>query len=220
MGGTRSRKLGGRKDSLEGYKQPLNLYDVRQCFAENPTRCVSHDAAKDVLRAHEHPVRGWIKLPKERLRCVNDQLIPWWRSLRDHLSDILPSEVVDRFADYLSGFMLVLENETLRSTTLRGSNKKSNGDWRQLKKLLSQLRDSTDDLPLIMPVSVAPPQQESLKTKLIGAMSKELADLDYSHKIIADRFLPPVWDAIGENILTSSFLRSERRSRKRTVHSK
>jgi len=118
----------------------------------------------------------------------------------------------------LSGYLLVLENETPRSSaTWEDRNKKNNDDWRQRQKLLRKLSGGLADAASMLLPSATPPQQEALKTKLIRVMSQELVALDYSRKIIADRFLPFVWDAIGEGILGRSYLRAERRSRQRTA---
>jgi hypothetical protein len=152
---------------------------------------------------------------------VADQFTPWWQSLRNHLSVNLPAEVVDRFTDYLSGYCLVLENETpRRSATWEDRSKKVDDNWRQLKKLLRKLNGGVGDVESMLPASATPPQQEGLKTKLIRVMSEDLVALGYSRKIVADKFLPVVWDAVCDRILGRSFLRIERRSRQRTTHRK
>lgn len=148
---------------------------------------------------------------------VADQFTPWWQSLRHYLSPIVPEEVVDRFADYLCGYLLVLENETpLSSATWEDRSKKTNDNGRQLKKLLRKLNGGTGDVKSILPASATPPQQEGLKTKLIRLMTEDLVALGYSRDIIAHRFLPFVWNAVGDRTLGRSFLRTERRSRHRT----
>ena len=148
---------------------------------------------------------------------VADQFTPWWQSLQNHLSVILPEEVVDRFTHYLSGYLLVLENETPRSSaTWEDRNKKTNDTWRQLKRFLPKLNGGPGDLESMLPASATPPQQEGLKTKLIRVMSEDLVALGYSRDIIAYTFLPFVWDAVDDKILARSFLRTERRSRHRT----
>ena len=158
---------------------------------------------------------------RARQALLDEQFTPWWQGLQNHLNGFLPEEVVDRFADYLSGFLLVVENETPRnSAKWEDRSKKSNSDWRQLKELLRNLNGKPGDAASMLPASATPPQQEALKTKLIRVMSEELVALDYSRKIIADRFLPFVWHAVGDRILGSSFLRTERRSRQRTDHRK
>jgi hypothetical protein len=152
---------------------------------------------------------------------ADDQFTPWWQSLRDYLGNLVPSEVCDRFADYLGGFLLVQENETPRTYTERknGGGKTLSGR-RQLKKVLLILNGEPGDLKAMLPASTNPPHEESLKTKLICLMSNELAAAGYSRKIIAERFLPPTWNAIGETIRDSSFLRAERRSRQRIRQTK
>jgi hypothetical protein len=152
---------------------------------------------------------------------VDEQFTPWWQGLRNHLNSFLPEEVVDRFADYLSGFILVVENETPRSSAKwKDRRKKSNSDWRQLKDLLRKLNGKPGDAASMLPASATPPQQEASKTKLIRVMFEELVALGYSRKIIADKFLPLVWQAVGDRIRSRSFLRTERRSRQRTDHRK
>ena len=157
---------------------------------------------------------------------VNDQSAAWWQSLRGHLLSCVPREVADRFADYLTGFLLVQENETPRTTTVWNRNKNkqeakvTNTDWRHLKNLLKKLAEGPCDLASALPASTNPPHQESLKTRLIALMFQELAALDYTQKSIAKKYLHPVWDAIGEGIRDSSFLRTERRSRHRTRQTK
>jgi hypothetical protein len=158
---------------------------------------------------------------RARQALLDEQFTPWWQGLQNHLNSFLPEEVVDRFADYLSGFLLVVENETPRnSAKWEDRSKKSNSDWRQLKELLRNLNGKPGDAASMLPASATPPRQEALKTKLIRVMSEELVALDYSRKIIADRFLPFVWHAVGDRILGRSFLRTERRSRHRTTHRK
>jgi|SRR5215471_9226885 len=127
---------------------------------------------------------------------VNDQSTAWSESLRKRLNRFLPHKVVDRFADYLTGFLLVQENETPRSSA------------RKLKKLLRKLNGRPVNPASILPASLSPPHQESLKTRLIALMSEELVALGYTRKKIAHRFLPPLWDAVGEGIRDSSFLRT------------
>jgi hypothetical protein len=157
---------------------------------------------------------------------VADQFTPWWQSLRDHLLSCVPREVADRFADYLTGFLLVQENETPRTTTVwkRNKNKQeakvTNADWRQMKNLLKKLAEGPCDLASALPASTNPPHRESLKTRLIALMYQELVAIGYSRKKIAERYLRPVWNAIGEGIRDSSLLRTERRSRHRTRQTK
>jgi len=152
---------------------------------------------------------------------VDDQLTPWWQSLRNHLAEFLPNKIVDRFADYLAGFVLVLENETPRSSVSeRNGNKNSINERRELKKLLRTLNGGAAVSNSMLPPCANPPHREALKTSLMRILSDELFALDYKRKEIALTFLPQIWDAIGERILPSSFLRSERRSRQRTSHRK
>ncbi len=156
----------------------------------------------------------------------NDQFTPWWQSLRNYICTCVPREVADRFADYLAGFLLVQENETPRSTAHwkkeKGKEQEevTNTDWRQVKKLLKKLAGGSSVRSSMLPATANPPQQESLKTRLIVLMFQELVALDYSRKLIADKYLPMVWNAIGEGIRDSSLLRVERRSRQRTRRSK
>ncbi len=178
---------------------------------------------KELRESAEKGIRQRIGALAQRAgqALVDEQFTPWWQGLRNHLNSFLPEEVVDRFADYLSGFLLVVENETPRnSAKWEDRSKKSNSDWRQLKELLRNLNGKPGDAASMLPASATPPQQEALKTKLIRVMSDELVALDYSRKIIADKFLPFVWHAFGDRILGSSFLRTERRSRQRTDHRK
>src|SRR5258708_21913490 len=147
---------------------------------------------------------------------VNDQFTLWWQSLRNHLSVIIPEDVVDRFTDYLSGYLLVMENETPRSSATRENRKKKVNNGRQLKKLLRKLNEGPGDLDSMLPPSATPPHQEALKTKLIRVMSEELVALGYTRDIVAYRYLPFVWKAVSHRILDRSFHRIERRSRHRT----
>lgn len=115
----------------------------------------------------------------------NDQFTPWWQSLRNYICGCVPREVADRFADYLTGFLLVQENETPRSTANwkrdKGNDQEevTNTDWRQLKRLLKKLAAGSRKLDSMLAASINPPHQESLKTKLIALMFKELAALGY-----------------------------------------
>jgi len=182
----------------------------------------------DIERAVRQLAEKYIRMRLHNLSreaaasLVRDQFTPWWQSLRDHLLSCVPREVADRFADYLTGFLLVQENETPRTTTVWNRNKNkqeakvTNTDWRHLKNLLKKLAEGPCDLASVLPASPNPPHQESLKTRLIALMFQELAALDYTQKSIAKKYLHPVWDAIGEGIRDSSLLRTERRSRHRT----
>ena len=152
---------------------------------------------------------------------ANDQFTPSWQSLRNHLAGFLPAKVIDRFADYLAGFVLVLENETPRSSVSeRNGNKNSINGRRELKKFLRSLNGGAAVSNSMLPPCANPPHREALKTSLMRIMSDELFALDYKRKEIALTFLPQIWDGMGERIFPSSFLRSERRSRQRTSHRK
>jgi hypothetical protein len=266
-----------REQNINERKNPLDIYDVREWFAADPSACVSNPSAQRILRAYEQEYRQWIKFPgkseersirlafakvtpiyveelckgagkrardaalmkasrnvekhvRTRMQAllsgpaqalVSDQTTPWWESLRNHFNDVLPNEVVNRIADYLTGFLLVEENETPRSsTTWEDRGKTSSKDWRRLKKFLPMLNGGSGDLGSMLPASTCPPHQEALKTKLTSLMSQELFELIGSRKEIARNFLPKIWDAIGQRILDRSFLRTERRSRQRTGQSK
>jgi hypothetical protein len=161
----------------------------------------------------EMQIRAWPAAQE----LVTDQFTAWWQSLRNHLSDFLPTEIVDRFADYLAGFLLLQENETPRSSaTWEDKSKTTNNEFRQFKRLLPKLNGRPGRLQSMLPASTNPPHQESLKTSLIRIMTDELVKVGYSRKLIAEKYLPETWDAIGETIRDSSFLRTERRSRQRT----
>ena len=194
--------------------------DQRAVRSQNPKRASIEKTVRESAEKHIREIVADIAHGAGKV-LIADQFRPWWQSLRNHLNDVLPREAVDRFADYLSGYLVVQENETPRSSaTWENKNKKNNNDWRQLKKLLRKLNRGPANAASMLLPSATPPQQEALKTKLIRIMSEELVALDYSRKIIADKFLPFAWDAVGEGILGRSFLRGERRSRHRAARRK
>jgi hypothetical protein len=195
---------------------------VEQRFAHGGKRARAA-ALKKVLKKVEKGVQTTIQArasgPAQAL--VSDQVTPWSESLRNHLKEVLPQEVVERFADYLTGFLLIQENETpRRSATWEDRSRTSNAGWRELKKFLPVLNGGPGDLGSMLPASTCRPHEEALKTKLTRLMSQELFELIDSRKEIARNFLPKIWDAIGEGILDRSFLRTERRSRRRTAQRK
>ena len=142
---------------------------------------------------------------------LDDQSAPWWQGLRNYLDSFLPGEVVDRFANYLSGFVMVVENGTPRGAS---------GKWRQVKSLLHKLNAGARSSICMSSLSPNPPHIEALITTLTRTVSAELFALGFARKEIARTFLPQIWAAVGHRISPASVLRTERRSRQRTTHRK
>jgi hypothetical protein len=164
---------------------------------------------KEVRKIAEKGIRKELGAIAQRAgqALVDDQFTPWWQCLRNYLDSFLPEEVVDRFADYLSGFVMAVENETPRG---------AKGEWRKVKSLLHKLNDGLDNSICMSSLSPNPPQKEALMTTLTRTMSAELFALGLDRKEVARTFLPQIWAAVGQRILPASVLRTERRSRQRT----
>ena len=102
-------------------------------------------------------------------------------------------ELASRFADFLVGYLLVIENETVGR------------DFRPLRKILGR-----------SPVGANPQRRESLKSVLTGAMADGLLR-HYTRKVACEVVIPKIWEAIGIATEGASLVRTERRVRNRRV---
>jgi hypothetical protein len=136
-------------------------------------------------------------------RQIEGQQLPFWYDLRQQLLLLhLPHRLENRFADLLTGYLLVLELQPERHGKL----------WRAFKR--SRALKDADIIPS-MTITTAPPHQEYLRTRILVLMSKDLARRGWSEKrAIYDRFTIPAWKLIGIEIENDeSLLRQVRRSR-------
>src|SRR5258705_12405070 len=86
----------------------MDAFDVRYRFASNPLECVGGKGAARILREQEFPYRPW------RLAIPSDDKTAFWDDLSQYLREKLSvsERLAHRFADFLVGYLLVIENET------------------------------------------------------------------------------------------------------------
>ena len=168
----------------------LEVFDLREWFARDPLACVADCGAKNLLRAQEFPYRHWRpsrSKPSEKR---------FWDDLAEHLgtTDMLgDSDLASRFADYLVGYLLVAENQTVGR------------DFRPLRKILGR-----------SPIGANPQRRGSLKSVLIGATADSLLR-HYTRKVACEVVIPKIWKAIDIATEGASLVRTERRARNRRV---
>jgi hypothetical protein len=133
---------------------------------------------------------------------VERQQIPYWNDLREQLLHIhLPPRLENRFADLLTGYLLVLELQPEQHGKL----------WRAFKR--SRKLKEVGVTPS-MTITAMPPHREHLQTRLLVLMMEDLARRGWSEKrAIYLRFIIPAWELIGIKIRDDeSLLRQVRRS--------
>lgn len=138
-------------------------------------------------------------------RLIERQQIPFWADLRQQLLHLhLPSRLENRFADLLTGYLLVLELQTEQ----RGKS------WRAFKRS-STLKEA--GITPSMTITATPSHQEHLQTRILVLMAEDLAKRGWSQKRdIYLRFVIPAWQLIGIKIENDeSLLRYVRRSRRK-----
>lgn len=149
---------------------------------------------------------------------VDNQQIPFWDDLRRQLEKLkLPNGLDARFADYLTGYLLV---RSLQQT--RGKSKDLDGipqedTWRELKRS-SRLR--AIGLAPALAISPSPPHAMALKTRIIGLMQDDLVKRGWSRKRSIDLYVIPVLGVLGIGADSESILRQARPSRLRKTRSK
>jgi hypothetical protein len=229
-------------------------YDVWHWFARDPQACVADAGAQRVLRGLKHPSRPWFQFPtlqdiiragtpeeRKRLEKERDDLIkrqrePWWQHLRTELLPVgVPVSLADRFADHLSGYVVVRDREQAkfeeqpvrvvstkrgyelispsgRSRQFPGEQKKGRvlPEWRRAKRLVKELA--------FPPIPTAtPPGKQSLKTTLTSLMIREMQRHGASLAEAAET-VNSVWALIGEagdEFDPGSVARADRRARQR-----
>jgi hypothetical protein len=122
----------------------LDEYDVRYWFAENPEECAQEPKAQAILRQCQHEFRPWFRYPsseeisriqnpteKREAQRAREKIrreiaarhdLSWWADLRKEIQkQDVPDSLVDKFADYLAGYVLVWEDEEVRSRRAGGT---------------------------------------------------------------------------------------------------
>lgn len=179
------------------------LYDVLYWFSHDPGRCVDNPRARTVLRRYVSPFPQWIKPASAAGKKT--QYGPWWEALRDAIGDLalgIPETVRDRYADYLTGFILVCEEQQERDTSA----------WRAFVR-----SETLKEIGIVAAgsCSATPARKEHLKTVLCKLMTDDAVIECHKSYLVPGRILTPVWALVGEQIKPESLAREIRRSRAR-----
>ena len=146
----------------------------------------------------------------------------FWESLSGYMDELVGSmELGARFADFLVGFLLVIENETpgrnYRNSEIRLRKKrrrrpvspeKQDRELHRLKRIVGA------------PATGRPQRRESLKVILSRAIVADLKKAGLSRKFVCEERLAQIWAAIDVKIEPASILRMERRSRQKALRLK
>ncbi len=179
-------------------KAQFDAFDVRERFAADPLGCIRNLAAKRILREQDFGWRPWARLPLADRRAGTVVVAParweekFWESLRGYLQELLDVRLASRFADFLVGYLLVVENET------------GGRELRPLRHIIGS------------PPSGRPQHAESLKQVLSRTMVDDLVASGFTRTSACEEVLPKIWETIEVKMKPASILRMERRSRKRT----
>jgi hypothetical protein len=170
----------------------LDVFDLREWFAQDPLGCVADCAAQNLLRAQEFPYRHW-RPPRSKWSRKS-----FWEDLADYLrSTETLGDLASRFADFLVGYLLVVENQTPG----RAKGPRSHDPFRPLRKILGAPRARAN-----------PQRRESLKSVITRAMADDLCG-DYGRKNACEIVIPKAWKAVGVASDGVSLRRTERRAR-------
>jgi hypothetical protein len=146
--------------------------------------------------------------------AADRQYVPWWVDIQKTIARLIPggstdplaNRLADRFADYMAGYILVLEGEQVRRDP--ENPRRVTPHWRRARKALKELV-GTFDLP-----TTRPPKRESLKAALTRLMFKDLRAEGFRQEDSND-VVALVWRRLGETYDQSSIARIARRSRAR-----
>ena len=199
-------------------KIQLDAFDVRHRFAENPLLCLAAPNARLVLRSLEFPYRHWHKVPSDAQTGSQ-----FWDDLSQHLLEKFgEKKIAHRFADFLVGFLLVTENETPgRSSQDRNTSRKLLRRTVEVESAAKRERELHRVNRIVgAPATSRPQRRESLQLLLTRAMADDLTKVWKKRKIVCEDLIPQIWSAIGITVKPSSILRTERRSRHRTIGTK
>jgi len=186
---TKGVKAGRKKRKRAPKQYQVDAFDVRHRFAANPLQCVATPSARLILRDLEFPYRHWHKTQADAQGGAR-----FWDDLSQYLEKEFRSKnLARRFADLLVGYLLVTENET------------SGRALRPLRPLIGSAPTSR------------PQRRESLQLLLTRAMADDLTRVWKKRKVACEFLIPQIWSAIGITVKPSSILRTERRSRRRTM---
>jgi hypothetical protein len=228
----RAVKRSKRKARLVKIKKTTNVidgvldeFDVRHWFARDPLCCVENPEARRILRSQDFGWRPWVGTEYNNRQLFTEWITParwqegFWSSLSDSLEELVGSGLGNRFADFLVGFLLVINNET-------PGRKYEDREGRISHKLIphdpkaAAKRDR--DLHLLKrmagsPAISRPQRKESLQLVLSKAMVDDLARPPVSRKFVCEERLPQIWAMIGKEIDSASILRMERRYRNKNL---
>ena len=215
------------KKATNAIDSDLDEFDVRHWFALDPLHCVDNSAARRILRSQDFGWRPWVGTEHDNRRLLTEIIAPvrwqegYWNSLSGFLEELVGSDLGSRFADFLVGFLLVVNNETpgrnyqdTESRITREQNPhdheaaaKRDRDLHRLKRIVGS------------PATSRPQRKESLELVLCNAMVVDLVRFGLSRKIACELRLPQIWATIGIKIDSASILRMERRSRNKNRES-
>jgi hypothetical protein len=219
--GKRATKLINFAEHPKAEQIHLDVFDVRHWFAKAPLECVTSRDALSILRELDFGWRHWVNLPYDVRRAGTVTPARWneqfWSGLSGYLQQLVDLKLGPRFADYLVGYLLVVENETpgrtcrdrqnytpmkLRPRVFE-SDAKRERELHRLKRIVGP------------PATSSPQRQPSLKLVLNAAMVRDLVASGLSRKIACEERLPVIWAAIGVGVEPASILRTERRIRRK-----
>ena len=224
--GKRASKLIGFTEYPKIEQIQLDVFDVRHWFAKAPLEYVTDRAALTILRELDFGWRHWVNLPYDVRRAGTVTPARWneqfWAGLCGYLQQLVDLNLGPRFADFLVGYLLVVENQTpgrtcqdrrndtpvkLRPPVFE-SDAERDRELHRLKRIVGP------------PATSNPQRQPSLKLVLNTAMVRDLVASGLSRKIACEERLPLIWAAIGVGVESGSILRTERRIRRKSQTSK
>jgi hypothetical protein len=203
----------------------LDAFDVRESFAADPLRCLRNLAAKRILREQDFGWRPWVRLPLAHRRAGTEEVTParweenYWSSLSGYLQELVGDvKRGARFADLLVGYLLVVETEYEHMGPTVKSFKEALTAMADVSKHQSSGRAMRPLRRIIgSPATSRPQRRESLKLILSRIMVADLVGSKFSRKFASEERLPGIWAAIAVKVNSKSILRTERRSRRRTM---
>ena len=203
----------------------LDAFDVRESFAANPLTCIRNLTSKRILREQDFGWRPWVRLPVAHRLAGTEIETPdrwkekYWNSLSGYLQELVGDAKLGAcFADLLVGYLLVVESEYKHMGPTVNSFKEALTAMVDVSKHQSSGRAMRPLRRIIgSPATSRPQRRESLELALSRIMVASLVASGFSRKFACEERLPQIWEAIEVNVNPESLLRTERRSRKRTV---
>jgi hypothetical protein len=209
-------------------KVQLDAFDVRESFAKNPRGCIAHPTKRSILWEQDFGWRPWVRLEKADRRAESTIETParweekYWNSLSGYLEEVVgDGRLGARFADFLVGYLLVVESEYVHMAPAVNSFKEAVATMDGDSKHKSSGRAMRPLRPILgSPATSRPEHCESLKLVLTRIMVADLVRSGFSRKLACEERLPGIWETIAVKVNPKTILRTERRSRKRIAGSK